>query len=98
MVPRMGDTTDRRDNPGQEPQESYGVLAGWTHRELQGHVDLRLQTIRSTRREKPGEPDVHHIVMTRGQAAVLANYLFQLSETTPPRRRRKGILGKLLEG
>lgn len=90
----MGDTTG---NSGGQVEESYGVLAGWTHRELKEQLDLRLQTIRSTRREKPGEPDVHHIVMTRSQAAVLANYLFQIAGTTPPKRRRRGIMGKLLD-
>ena len=93
----MGNSSERAETQAQEPQESYGVLAGWTHREINDRLDLRLQTIRSTRRAGQGEPDMHHIVMTRSQAAVLANYLFQISGATPPKRRRRGIFGRLLE-
>ena len=94
----MGSTSDSGGGQGQDPQETWGVLAGWAHREMNGRLDLRLQTIRSTRRTKPAEPDTHHIVMTRSQAAVLANYLLQIAGANPPKRRRRGILGKLLEG
>ena len=94
----MGSSSDSGGGQGQEPQESYGVLVGWSHRDINGRLDLKLQTTRSTRRGKPGDPDAHHVILTRSQAAVLANYLLQIADATPPRRRRRGIFGKLLEG
>ena len=60
------------------------MLAGWTHSEFSDSLDLRLQTIRSSRREAPEDVDSHHIVMTKNQATVLANYLFQVAGQTPP--------------
>ena len=73
--------------------ESFGVLAGWTHSEFSGRLDLRLQTIRSSRRTAPDDVDSHHIVMTKNQATVLANYLFQIAGQSPP--RRPGLLRRL---
>lgn len=67
--------------------ESYGVLVGWTHSEFTGRIDLRLQTVQSTRKESSAEPDSHHFMMTPNQAAVLATYLFEITHRSPPRRR-----------
>ena len=83
---------------GEEFEESFGVLAGWTHSEFSGRLDLRLQTIRSSRRNTPDEVDSHHIIMTKSQAAVLANYLLQVVGQSAPRRRRGGLLGWLTRG
>ena len=76
-------------------QESYGVLVGWAHHAFGGKVDLTLQCVQSTRRENQREIDDHHIVMTAQQAAVLANYLYQISGHNPP-ETRKGLLRRLL--
>ena len=35
-------------------------------------------------------------MMTKSQAAVLANFLLAISGQTPPKVRRKGLLGRLL--
>lgn len=69
------------------------MLAGWTHSEFSGRLDLRLQTVRSNWRDAPEHVASHHIIMTKNQAAVLANYLFQIAGQSPPRRR--GLLGRL---
>jgi hypothetical protein len=79
--------------PGQELAETFGVLAGWTHSEFSDRLDLRLQTIRSSRRQAPEDVDSHHIVMTKNQATVLANYLIQVTgQSLPPKR---GLLRRL---
>jgi hypothetical protein len=75
--------------------ESFGVLVGWTHHGSGTKLDLTLQCVKSTRRDDPGEIDDHHIVMTPSQAAVLANYLFQISGQSPP-VPRKGLWRRLL--
>ena len=75
--------------------ESFGVLVGWAHHAFGGKLDLTLQCVQSTRLEDRREIDDHHIVMTPQQAAVLANYLYQISGQTPP-EPRKGLLRRLL--
>ncbi len=67
--------------------DSYGVLVGWTHGEFTGKLDLKLQTVQSTRRESRDDVDVHHFVMTPNQAVLLANYLLRITnQSAPPRR------------
>ena len=83
----MGRGTLEDTPQGQSDRESYGVLVGWTHSEFTGRIDLRLQTVQSTRQSSPSEPDSHHFMMTPNQAAVLATYLFQITHRSPPRRR-----------
>lgn len=78
-----------------EVHESFGVLVGWAHHGTGAKLDLTLQCVNSTRREDPAEIDDHHIMMTASQAAVLANYLFQISGYSPP-SQRKGLLRRLL--
>lgn len=90
----MDDASPQEAVQGKEFEESFGVLAGWTHSEFSGRLNLRLQTIRSSRRASPDDADSHYIMMTKSQAAVLANYLFQASGQAPP-RRRPGLLRRL---
>jgi len=71
--------------------ESFGVLVGWKHSPMGARLGLQLQCTQSTRREDARELDLHHVVMTRQQATILANYLFKITEQTPPRPRR-GLL------
>ena len=68
--------------------DSFGVLVGWTHTKLGQRLDLRLQTVKSTRHEGREVLDSHHFMMTPSQAAVLANYLLRITEQTAPRARR----------
>jgi hypothetical protein len=68
--------------------EDFGVLVGWTHSHFADRLDLRLQTVRSSRQRKPADIDNHHIVMTAGQAVLLANYLFEVTGQTKPGARK----------
>ena len=94
----MEDASGSEAVQGNDFAETFGVLAGWTHSEFSGRLDLRLQTVRSSRRTAPADVDSHHIIMTKNQAAVLANYLYRVSGQTPPQRRRGGLLGWLTRG
>lgn len=76
-------------------RESFGVLVGWAHHGSGSKLDLTLQCVQSTRRGDAREIDDHHIVMTPSQAAVLANYLFQISGQAPP-QPRMNLLRRLL--
>lgn len=75
-------------------RETYGVLVGWSHHPMGDRIDLKLQCVQSTRGLEQDEIDAHHFVMTRQQAAVLANYLYKVSGLTPP--RKKGVLERWL--
>ena len=92
----MSQTLETQAAEGQIPRESYGVLVGWSHQDLNDRLDLRMQSTRSTRRGAPDEVDSHHFMMTRNQALVLANYLFTVTGQAPPRRRRRGLMGWLI--
>ena len=89
----MEDASHQEAVQGNEIAETFGVLAGWTHSEFSGRLDLRLQTVGSSRCDAPDVVDAHHFVMTKNQAAVLANYLFHIAEQSPPPRR--GLLKRL---
>lgn len=79
----MGETLRER--------ESYGVLINWGMQRLGSKLDLKLQCVASTRSDDPRALDDLHVVMTREQAAVLANYLFEASGNTPPSPRRSWL-------
>ncbi len=80
------------------PEDSFSVLVGWTHREAGDRLDLNLQAIQLSRRDEGAEPDSHHFLLTRSQAAVLANYLLRISRMAPPPRPARGFFGRLLRG
>lgn len=92
----MTDASGKEAAGAQAVHESYGALVGWAHSEFKDRLNLKLQSIGSTRLTSPDEVDSHHFMMTRTQAAVLANYLYQISGQTPPRLRRRGWLARLL--
>ena len=79
--------------PQNDDNETYGVLVGWSHHLFNDKLDLKLQCVQSTRKLERDALDAHHVMMTREQAAVLANYLFKVSGHTPP-GPRKGLLAR----
>ena len=83
----MGEKQGQDTAQGQLDSDSYGVLVGWSHSEFTGRIDLRLQAVQSTRRSGREEVDSHHFMMTPNQAMLLANYLFEITHRSPPRRR-----------
>lgn len=65
-----------------------GALVGWRHQDLGDRLMLMLET-----RQKPDEPDdfdTTRVLLTKQQAAVLANYLFEASGQSPPATRKRG--------
>ncbi|QGN55472.1 hypothetical protein [Novosphingobium sp. Gsoil 351] len=62
--------------------DNHGVLVGWTHQELGQKLVLNLQTIKQV--GTPDDIDRTTIMLTKNQAAVLGNYLFQIAGQTPP--------------
>ena len=62
--------------------ESYGALVGWIHHEASGRIMLRLESVRSAEAAARRDLDVHRVLMTKQQAAVLGTYLMELSGQT----------------
>lgn len=69
--------------------ESHGALVGWTHQDLGDRVLLRLESVRSGAEADRKDPDLLRLLMTKQQAAVLGNYLIEISGQTAadPRER-----------
>jgi len=69
-------------------RERFGVLVGWSSQDLGPRMVLSLQTYERATWEDGEEPFQTRMMMTKSQAAVLANYLLKASGATPPPRRR----------
>ena len=70
--------------------ESYGALVGWGHHDAGDRVMLRIESVRSTEAADKHDPDMFRVLMTKQQAAVLGNYLVQLSGQTPVDPKSQG--------
>lgn len=76
--------------------DNFAVLVGWTSQDLGKRLVLRLQSV--TTPPPHSEEDVHtfQLLMDKNQAVLLGNYLFELSGQTPPRKRKRSWLDRLL--
>lgn len=71
-----------------EAGERFGVLVGWTSQDLGSRMMLAIQTHERDTWAHKDEPALTHVMMTKSQAAVLANYLMRASGASPPPRKR----------
>ena len=72
-----------------EDSADFGALVGWSHQDLGDRVMIRFQSARSAEQGRGVPLDEFRYFMTKSQAAVLANYLYGLSERLPQRKRRR---------
>ncbi|MBB4613079.1 hypothetical protein [Novosphingobium taihuense] len=68
------------------PHELSGVVIGWKHRAFARNIHLTVQST-SKARPTPDAVDTHHLLMTRNQAMLLANYLMRATGQELPDRR-----------
>ena len=68
--------------------DGYGALVGWTHQDLGERLVVRMQSKQRFSGDDSDEIDEYHYVMTKNQAAVLANYLFSISGRLPQQKSR----------
>ncbi|MGV3512554.1 MAG: hypothetical protein ACO1OX_11200 [Novosphingobium sp.] len=81
--------------PGDETShELSGVVVGWKHRAFARNIHLTVQSSRTTR-PTPDAIDTHHLLMTRNQAMLLANYLMRLTGQEIPVRPRRTLWQRL---
>lgn len=78
----------RGSNLQDDASERFGVLVGWTSQDLGSRMMLAVQTHERDTWAHKDAPAVTRIMMTKSQAAVLANYLMRISGSTPPPRKR----------
>ena len=83
------------ENPSSPQCEAYGALVGWTGECLGDRVILKMESIRSAQPQSGEEVQDFRYFLTRSQAAVLANYLYEISGQTPARPHRRGWLSRL---
>ncbi len=69
-------------------EDRFGALVGWTHQDLGDRLVIRLQSKHRSGQGSDEPVDVFHYIMTKSQAAVLANYLFGISDRLPQQKRR----------
>jgi hypothetical protein len=90
-----GDT----DNKTAEPEagaDDFGVLVGWSAENLGDRTLLKLQSVRSAHRRSADDVREFRYFLSRNQAAVLANFLFEITGQTPPVARRRCWIRRLL--
>jgi len=96
----MGDQGEKASDQGQSVSNrpapiSYGAFVGFSFEEFGQRLVLNLQTLKSTRADSPGDIDSHYFVMSRRQAAILADRLYRATGESRPARPRRKLLGGL---
>jgi len=75
--------------------DNHGTLVGWTHQDLGDRVLLCVESVRTVKAAEAHAPDVLRVLLTKNQAAVLGNFLTQISGRTAPAPRSRGLFKRL---
>ncbi len=75
--------------------DNHGALVGWSHQDLGDKLLLRIESLGSPAAAQEHVPDVLRLLLTKQQAGVLGNYLFEISGQTPPRQGDRSVLKRL---
>ena len=78
-----------------QEHHDYGVLVGWVSQALGNRVSLHMQSVAKGPPHKGEDVQTQVYLMDKNQAAQLANYLFEIANTTPPDTRRRGVIARL---
>ena len=78
-----------------EDRAAHGALVGWKKCEGGRHLQVLLQTARSGDALRAGEIDNLHLILTQQQAVQLANFLYTIAGTVPPKPARRGLMRML---
>jgi hypothetical protein len=80
----MKDEFQPTGNPQKIESETPRALVGWTHLDMPGGIDLRMECARSRFALENDMIEQRDIVMTRNQALLLARYLLKVTGQTLP--------------
>ena len=71
--------------------DEFGILVGWTHQRVRGHLILSLESIHTLEQNKLTNIDKLHLHLTLNQATVLGNFLLATSGRIPTMRPRASL-------
>ena len=75
--------------------QKHGALVGWTHQDMGGRVMLKIESYENAETMNQSAPDQFRLFMTKQQAAVLGNYLMDISGETGSRRGQRSLFKRL---
>lgn len=87
---------EKPDGGAGSDDEDFGALVGWESEDLGDRIVLRMQSVRSAHRRQAGDVQRFSYFLTKNQAVVLGNYLFDVAGQTRPLPRPRGWLRRLL--
>ncbi len=76
-------------------KDDYGALVGWTSTQTGGRITLHLQSVSKPPPYKNTDIKSQIYILDRNQATQLANYLFEMGDTTPPEKSDRSLLKRL---
>lgn len=94
----MGGVSDEDGRATQDNSDNFGVVVGWTSDDLDTKIMLKIQSVRSAQSSADQDVQSFHYFLTKNQAAVLGNYLVQVSGLLPPQRHRRTWLHRIFGG
>ncbi|AKQ42816.1 hypothetical protein CP97_13440 [Aurantiacibacter atlanticus] len=75
--------------------EDYGAVVGWSSTTVGDRVTLHVQSVAKPPPFSKDDVKTQIYLMDRNQAMQLANYLFEMGDTTSPRRSDRSLLKRL---
>ena len=78
-----------------EDRAAHGALVGWKKCEGGRHLQVLLQTVKSGEALRAEQIDTLHLILTQQQAVQLANFLYTVAGTVPPKPARRGLMRML---
>lgn len=75
--------------------DNFGVLVGWTHQRVSGHLILSLESVHTLEQSKLVGLDKLHLHLMLNQATVLGNFLLSVSGQAPTARPQMSFWARL---
>ncbi|WP_340588797.1 hypothetical protein [Erythrobacter alti] len=76
-------------------RKDYGALVGWTSTNTGGRVALHLQSVTKPPPHTSDDVQTQIYLLDRNQAMQLANFLFEVGETSTPERRDRSWIKRM---
>ena len=81
-----------------ETHVDHGALVGWKGQNLGERIVLTMQSVTTPPPHERGDVNDFLFMLDRQQAVQLGYFLFKITGETPPPKRKRGVLDKLLGG
>ncbi len=77
-----------------DPTNDLGVLVGWLSRPAGDRIVLTMQSAKTVP-DGPGDVDEKRYFLSKEQAVLLGNTLYELAGATPPRRSKPDLIERI---